>query len=322
MGQTFSQTASAACSYARKWHDGARLISNASLNIYGSNFLRDLTSHAPAIDRFSRGTGSLLAHAMDGYTVAFASTGKDNCLDIDSIHHCVIVNRDYFDAIASLALNSYEAQDIRVGVAVRRLIRSATRSTVRLVIGHELCHPEQGLPTINAVRHAAKTIGWQEIAKFDADADFRGASVEASLSALDDGQQLTYARVLQRFEDALTFQLRYCVPAFGCPPAKPHKRSRAAAIAIQLARTVFANRSGRIVDRETFCSLTMPLYITIDEDYSKIGVIGLDPMLFIGSAHFDIGELREFFDGLDSGDVETIVKQAITLCMRVGLIPT
>jgi len=321
MNPTASPTALAACGYTQQWQKGARLISNDLLNVFGRKFLRDLSAHEATINRYSRGTGTPLARAMHGFQLVFRSTGKDNCLEVDRTAQVVVVNRDYFDTIANRALRSYTPPDIRDGVAVRRVIRAATRSTVRMVVGHELFHPEQGLLTIADLRRAATTAGWDDVARFDADADFRAAGIEAALSATDDGD-VSYTNVLRRFEDALAFQLRYCVPIYGCPSNKPHKRSRAAGIAIQLARIAFTNRMNTTIDETSFHSLTMPIYVKFDPRYSRISILGLDPMLFLGSSEFYIGELKEFFDKLDSGDVEWLVKEAITLCLRLGLLPS
>jgi hypothetical protein len=190
-----------------------------------------------------------------------------------------------------------------------------------MVVGHELFHPEQGLPTIGILRRAATAVGWDDVAKLDVDADFRAAAVEASLSAIED-EQVSYAHVLRRMEDALAFQVRYCVPIFGCSASKPHKRFRVAGLVMQLGRITHANRTVKNISGIAFHELTMPVYVRVDERYSTIGLTGLDPLMFVGAVQFETGELKAFFDALDSGDVEWLVREAITLNMRIGLIPT
>ena len=320
MAQTYSPTATVVCGYVTEWKSGSRLISTALLDVMGNRFLRDIGTHAATIDRFSRRTGSPLARAIKGYRVAFLSTGKDNCINVDSASRVITANRDFFDGIAGRAIQANWPRNIKVGMVVRRMVRVNARSIVRMVIGHELFHTEQGLPTIDVVRRAASSLGWDEVAKLDVDADFRAAAVEAALSAIED-RQISYSQVLGRFEDALAFQLRYCAPIFGCPPNKPHKRSRIAAIAMQLARIVYAKRTGQPIDEVTFASLTMPVYVKFDAKYSNIGVFGLDPMVYLGSAQFEVGELKDFFDALNSGNVEDLVREAIILWMRMGLLP-
>jgi hypothetical protein len=320
MAETLSPTASVACGYVTEWQSGARIIKTALLDGMANRFLRDIDTHSATIDRFSRRSGSPLALALKGYRVAFASTGKDNCVDVDPTVCKITVNRDFFDGIADRAIHSDWPRNVREGVVVRRIVRVNTRAIVRMVVGHELFHTEQGLPTIDVLRHAVATVGWDEVARLDVDADFRAAAIEAALSAIEDGD-ISYAQVLRRFEDALAFQLRYCAPIFGSPQDKPHKRSRVAAIAMQLARIVHALRMRQSIDAVAFASLTMPLFVKFDAKYSRIAVIGLDPMIYLGSAEFEVGELKEFFDALDSGRVEWLVREAITLWMRMGLLP-
>jgi hypothetical protein len=118
----------------------------------------------------------------------------------------------------------------------------------------------------------------------------------------------------------VTFQLRYCIPVFRCPSDKPHKQSRVAGLVMQLGRVVCANRMKVPIDETEFRNLTMPVYVRVDRGYSRIGITGIDPPLFLGSVEFEIGELKPFFDALDSGDLEWLVQEAITLNMRIGLI--
>jgi hypothetical protein len=188
-----------------------------------------------------------------------------------------------------------------------------------MVVGHELFHPAQGAPTIHIVRKAAAALGWNEFAKFDVDADVRAAAVDATLSARDAGS-VTYQQVLRHFEDSLTFQLRYFAPVFGCPAEKPHKRRRIGSLVLQLGRVVVANRTMAKIDETDFRALTMPTYVVVDSEYRELGIMGLDPLIFLGSFPFDPGELKDFFDKLDSGDVESLVKEAIILNARMGLI--
>jgi hypothetical protein len=319
MSQMVSSTATAACAYTRRWRDGTRPISDALLEVFARRFFRDLRHHSSTIDRFSRGTGSMLVSALSGYELSFRDTGSDHCVDVDNLERSITFNRNFFDEIAARALTRELRYAMTDGAALRGVLRSSVRSTVRMVMAHEMFHPTQGLPTISVVRQAAKAVGWDEVAKLDVDADFRAAAVEASLSAIEN-KGLSFREVLAHFEDALAFQLRYCVPLFGSPPDKPHKRSRVAGLVMQLARIVYALRTGGPIDDVTFRSLTMPVYVRVNEDHSSIGMFGLDPIMFLGSMEFDKGELTAFFDALDSGEVEWLVQEAMTISLRIGLL--
>jgi hypothetical protein len=294
------------------------LISGACLDVFGNRFFRDLVRHSARIDRYARGTGSVLAKAVAGRHVRFATIDSDCCLDYEVGTNRIVVNREFFDQIGARLLDDIALSGFVRSVDARRFVRVAIRSAVRMVIGHELFHPAQGAPTIDVVRAAARSLGWNEFAKFDVDADVRAALVEAVLSCGEYGP-VSYGKILHHFEDALAFQLRYCVPIFGCPESKPHKRSRAAALTLQLGRVVELNRKKGGVSQTEFKSVTMPLYVKFDEAYSELGVMGLDPLVYLGSFQFDKNELRPFFEQLDKGNVESLVMQAIELNTRIGL---
>lgn len=297
-----SESAMAAKAAQRYLHGivtNGRGVSDASLSYFANSFLTEMGRIAPEVDRFSRGTASAVARVSHGYRVVFRSSEADNCLEFRAAEKLLFANRSFVDGGIKRALTSQLFAERVVssnGNKVRAAIAAFVKPAVHMLVTHEIFHTAQGLRTIDVVREAARTVGWPEVAKYDVDADFRAATVEATINAFRDGDT-TLAGILTHFEDALSYQIQFNAPVFGSPASKPHKRARLAGKVVQLARVVVANRTGRRIDETTFRALTMPLYAAPNETHTRIGITSVDPLMFIGSCEGrDNDDIRNFFN--------------------------
>lgn len=307
----------ATASYVDAICSEARGISASYLTLVARRFVEEIDRNHGSIKDYVGEVATEIAALVRGRVFAFHAPQHDYCLDEDG--HRILVNRAFVDKQIAAAVRGVDMAGLGSCADQRRMLREIVRTEVNLLLAHEIYHTQQGLPSIAAARKAISILGADEFSKFDVIADFRAAAVDAALCALREGK-LSYEGVLDRFATNLAFTLRYNAPIFKAPADKLHKRARFASKVLQLARIASFRAQHLSVDRAAFRALTAPVFVVVPPDLRRLTVLALEPAQFLGTFDFEAGELAPFFDQLDSGNVDGLVREGTIVAEQIGFL--